>query len=242
MQGKAFVVGLGKYLKHLLQTILLPLVLLNLFKTAKRHQEDDTRAVPKYVASVVVGLLLFGAVGSYFVGFHEDQVDGIYANLDSSLSRITGNAAYEEGVKTQDEAAIAANQEGHDFYLVISELVASRDDAAGRQLLENSEAFGEAGLTAYDKKDKGVADVQQFMWLFVYPGILGVFFAPIVFTMGNVVNKSWTPSESVGFKPYPATSGALFLLLGAFGIPALFFGAWALMDVQDRSKEGQISL
>lgn len=242
MQGKAIVAGLGKYLKHLLKLVILPWLLWSLWNVAKRHQETDSRAPAKFVASVVIGAAVFGFAVVKTVDFHADQVDGIYTNLGSKLSAITGNAAYQEAVNANDQAGISEHEEGHQFYMAIKEFVDNREDTEGRALLATSNRFGEDGLRAYDQKDQAVGDVEQFMLMFVYPGLVGILFAPILFTIGRSLNKAWVPSESVGFKPYPAATGSLFLLLGAFGIPATFFAAWAFMDIEERSAEGQISL
>lgn len=242
MQGKAVVAGLGKYLKHLVKLLILPWLLVSLFNVAKRHQDTDSKAVPKYMLAVIIGAVLFGGAVMKTVEFHGDNIDGMYATLDNRLSVLTGNAAYEEAVNTNDADLMAQHQEGHDFYVVLSGLVSEQNDDAARALLETNDQFAEKGLAYFDHKDKGVAQFGQFMDLFVYPGLIGLFFAPILFVIGRVVNSAWVPSDSVGFKPYPATSGSLFLVLGAFGIPATLFAAWAFMDVEERSAEGQIAL
>ncbi|MGB1697904.1 MAG: hypothetical protein ACPHK8_05860 [Thermoplasmatota archaeon] len=242
MQGKAVVAGLGKYLKHLVKLLILPWLLVSLFNVAKRHQDTDSKAVPKYVLSVIIGAVLLGGSVVKTVEFHGDNIDGMYDTLDNRLSVLTGSAAYEEAVNTNDAELMAKHEEGHEFYLVLSGLVSEKNDEAARALLATNDEFAEKGLEYFDHKDKGVAQFGQFMDLFVYPGLVGLFFAPILFVMARIINSAWVPSESVGFKPYPGTSGALFLVLGAFGIPATLFAAWAFMDVEDRSREGQISL
>lgn len=242
MQGKAIVAGLGKYLKHLVKLLILPWLLYSLFQLAKRHQDTDSRAPAKFMISVIIGLALFGVVTYKTVEFHGDQIDGIYGNLDAKLSAITGASSYDEAVKTGDTAAQAENSEGKQFYLALKPYIDGREDVEARAFLATSDKFSEDGLHAYDSKDEGVSDLEQFMFIFVYPGLVGVLFAPILFNIGRTLNAAWVPSESVGFKPYPGTSGSLFLLLGAFGIPATLFAAWAFMDVESRSAEGQISL
>jgi hypothetical protein len=242
MQGKAIVAGLGKYLKQLVKLLILPWLLHSLFQVAKRHQDTDSRAPAKFMISVIIGLALFGVVTYKTVEFHGEQIDGMYANLDSRLSAITGATSYEEAVKTSDAEGQAEFAEGHQFYLVLKPFVDNREDVEARAFLGTSDSYGDSGLHAYDRKDEGVSDLQQFMVIFVYPGLVGMLFAPILFNIGRTLNAAWVPSESVGFKPYPANSGSLFLVLGAFGIPAALFAAWAFMDVEARSAEGQINL
>ncbi|MGB1586375.1 MAG: hypothetical protein ACPHID_04955 [Thermoplasmatota archaeon] len=96
--------------------------------------------------------------------------------------------------------------------------------------------------SAMYKKDTAQADMALWMNWLLLPGLVGVFYAPLSMALGNVLKHAWVPSDSVGFKEYPGASMGWFLLLGGFGVPALFFAAWAFWDMDVRSSEGQISL
>lgn len=96
--------------------------------------------------------------------------------------------------------------------------------------------------SAMYKKDKAQGDMALWMNWLLLPGLVGVFYAPLCFALGNVLKRAWVPSDSVGFKEYPGASMGWFLFLGAFGVPALFFAAWTFWDMDVRSTEGQISL
>jgi hypothetical protein len=76
----------------------------------------------------------------------------------------------------------------------------------------------------------------------VYPGVTGLFLAPFAFAGGSILRRAYVPSDSVGFRPYPGQAAGWFLLLGAFGVFAIPFGAWVLRDLGRRSAEGQIAL
>lgn len=91
-------------------------------------------------------------------------------------------------------------------------------------------------------KDNAEAQMAGWMNYMIFPGLIGVFYAPLFFALGSIMARAWDRSESVGFKPYPGASMGLFLFFGAFGWPSLLFAAWGLWDIDVRSKEGQISL
>ncbi len=100
------------------------------------------------------------------------------------------------------------------------------------------------GRTTYHLNIKTSADEDMMVWMnyLLYPGLIGVFYAPLMIALGSVMANAWEPSESVGYKKYPGASLGLFLFFGAFGWPALLFSAWGFWDIDVRSKEGQISL
>ncbi len=132
------------------------------------------------------------------------------------------------------------------FTQVEHALLVNRDDATAKQLI-NSNA-GMPGLSVagsmnhFDKKDQTMSDMNSMLAWFVYPGLIGVLWAPVAFAAGHVLKTTYVPSETSGFKPYPGGAAALFLLFGAFGVPALFFAAWVNQDFADRTEIGQISL
>ncbi len=185
-------------------------------------------------------------------------------NLIATADRKIAEA--QEAGNAEDEATWEANREGFvDSYNEATErverytpnhmlfqevrdvLLEERDDAAAKQLIANRGDVTFEGLdartdSAFDKKDEAVADMQTTLLWFVYPGLIGVLWAPVAYATGNVLKTTFVPSDSVGFKPYPAKASALFLLFGAFGVPALFFAAWVMQDFVDRTAEGQISL
>jgi len=95
---------------------------------------------------------------------------------------------------------------------------------------------------AYTHLDQFRAQMRSTLSWFVYPGITGLFLAPFAVAGGSILNAAYEPSATVGFKPYPGKAAGLFLLLGAFGVFAIPFGAWTLRDLHKRSLEGQIAL
>ncbi len=100
----------------------------------------------------------------------------------------------------------------------------------------------EAGPAAFANQEEFNAQRDQFFRWFVTPGVTGLFLAPFAFVGGHLLAKAYEPSSSVGFKKYPGKSAGWFLLLGAFGIFAIPFGAWVLRDLHKRTIEGQIAL
>lgn len=91
-------------------------------------------------------------------------------------------------------------------------------------------------------KSKAEIDMANMMNGLIYPGLIGVFYAPLFFALGNIMSRNWEPSESVGFKKYPGASLGLFLFFGAFGWPSLLFSAWGFKDIEERTQTGQINL
>jgi hypothetical protein len=95
---------------------------------------------------------------------------------------------------------------------------------------------------AFEHKEQFRAQMESTLAWFVYPGVTGLFLAPFAFAGGSILNAAFEPSGTVGFKPYPGKAAGFFLLLGAFGLFAIPFGAWTLRDLHKRSVEGQIAL
>jgi hypothetical protein len=95
---------------------------------------------------------------------------------------------------------------------------------------------------AFKHKEEFRAQMKSTLAWFVYPGVSGLFLAPFAFAGGSILNAAFEPSDSVGYKPYPGKAAGWFLLLGAFGLFAIPFGAWTLRDLHKRSIEGQIAL
>ncbi|HUR64414.1 MAG TPA: hypothetical protein VM241_08030 [Candidatus Thermoplasmatota archaeon] len=95
---------------------------------------------------------------------------------------------------------------------------------------------------AYHHKEEFRTQMQSTLAWFVYPCVTGLFLAPFAFAGGSILNAAHVPSATVGFKPYPGKAAGFFLLLGAFGLFAIPFGAWTLRDLHKRSIEGQIAL
>jgi hypothetical protein len=95
---------------------------------------------------------------------------------------------------------------------------------------------------AFEHRVEFRSQMETTLSWFVYSGVTGLFLAPFAFAGGSILNAAFEPSDSVGFKPYPGKAAGLFLLLGAFGLFAIPFGAWTLRDLHKRSLEGQISL
>lgn len=157
-------------------------------------------------------------------------------------------------------------QRNHDFYESIAADIMAQNDASVKQAIDaflassSDDMYEHDGIPAADAiswnvgqsesrsnrafeiKDKAEADMATWMNFLLLPGLIGAFFAPLSMAAGNVLKNAWEPSETVGYKPYPGASMGWFLLLGAFGVPALFFAAWAFWDMDVRSTEGQISL
>ena len=131
----------------------------------------------------------------------------------------------------------------------IAPKLAIKDDVAVMQIVQDFNARGEGEKVSLDATEKNFAikdkAVHDMMWMrnwFLLPSTIGLLFAPLVFATGNILRKSFVPSETVGFKQYPGASMGCFLLLGGFGVPALFMAAWTFMDMESRSTDGQINL
>ncbi len=145
------------------------------------------------------------------------------------------------------DAALAKAQQDYQPAVDAAQNALNAAVAAGYELpvpkdVYNSESL--PGRTDFwlDVKDNAEADMAQVMVLLLFPGVIGVFYAPLFVSLGSVMANAWEPSSSVGYKKYPGLSLALFLFLGAFGWPALLFSAWGFWDIDVRSKEGQIAL
>lgn len=134
----------------------------------------------------------------------------------------------------------------HALYGRVSQAVQAQDDARAKRLIADANyeypSMDARSERAFEVKDQAVEDMMEVMLWLLYPGVVGVLFAPLAIALGSVLRAAWEPSETVGFKPYPGLSLGLFLLMGAFGVPALLFAAWGFWDMDVRSTAGQISL
>lgn len=171
------------------------------------------------------------------------------AALEETLSATEADLAKAEA--RRDEL-----QPVHEHYAAISAAVEDQDDAEIRRLVGDVPAFSAVSGSKFPKhkdleanseaafaiKDRAVADMQLFGILFLWPSLLGAFFAPMAFALGSVLRRAFVPSDTVGFKPYPGGAAGLFLLFGAFGLPSIPFAAWTFSDAFGRSEEGQIAL
>ncbi len=149
----------------------------------------------------------------------------------------------------RQEAEAALNQAQNDFpaaRIDAQEALAALQDAGIEEPVPSDVYDSEKLPSRTDYwlavKDDAEADMQQVMVFLLFPGVIGVFYAPIMVALGNVMANAWEPSSSVGYKKYPGLSLGLFLFFGAFGWPALLFSAWGFWDIDVRSKEGQIAL
>lgn len=249
MRGEAFVAGTKDYLVALVSVILFPLAWLRSFRLARRHREDDPRGAAKVGLAIAASVLLTGVAAFLVIDFQQDATAGMYDSLDNRLSLATGDEDYKAAVEAGDDAEAARLQPNHDLYLAVSAAVQAQDDAEAKRLIaERSDAVADdedldaRAAQAFAVKDDAASDMNTVLTWFVYPGLVGVFFAPLVWAVGSILRKAWEPSDSVGFKPYPHGAASLFLLLGALGVPALFFAGWTFLDLQNRSDEGQIAL
>ncbi len=150
------------------------------------------------------------------------------------------------GKKADADALIAELTPNHELFLRARAEIRDRDDAAAKQILFTTTVdypkMQDKSRWAFNLKDDAVSDLDQVLLWMLYPSVLGAFFAPLAFALGSILHQTWEPSETVGFKPYPSQSAGWFLLLGAFGVPSLFFAAWVFTDIEQRSIEGQINL
>ncbi|MGB0653077.1 MAG: hypothetical protein ACPGQL_07730 [Thermoplasmatota archaeon] len=141
------------------------------------------------------------------------------------------------------KAELAPN---HALFNQVAAAIDRRDDAAVKSLIANTnveyERMQERTDYAFFQKDDMASDLWQVQVFMLIPSVIGMFYAPLAFAMGNILRKGWEPSESVGFKPYPGGAAGWFLLLGAFGLPSVPFAAWTFFDMDQRVAEGQIAL
>jgi hypothetical protein len=156
-------------------------------------------------------------------------------------------AAYVESYNQASEDVIQFTA-NHNLWLIVNDiLLVDRDDDVAKALIETRGSIDYDNLdasstAAFARKDAAVQDMGTMLAWFVYPGIIGALWAPMAFAIGSILRTTFVPSDSVGFKPYPGAAAGLFLLFGAFGVPALFFAAWVNQDFVDRTETGQISL
>lgn len=168
--------------------------------------------------------------------------------------------------KAKAEAALAGDAaagtpplaENSRVYALLSQASKAQDDARIRAIITDANNDARAtnpsdiyapypGMSrdiegSLTLKDASLKDLHMMMLWFLYPSLVGLLLAPLVFAQGSILRNTYVPSDSVGFKPYPYVSAGLFLLLGAFGIPSLYFAAWTFRDIGKRSLEGQIAL
>lgn len=149
--------------------------------------------------------------------------------------------------RNEEQAKADALEPNHILFNAVSEFVMAQDDVGAKATIANRGAIDYPGMdersaNSFAIKDGAMADMTNFLNWFVWPGIAGLLFAPLVFAMGTILKNAHVPSDSVGWKQYPAGAMALFLLLGGFGVPALFFAAWTFQDIGQRSRVGQIAL
>ncbi len=136
----------------------------------------------------------------------------------------------------------------HDLFRALENALAGRDaaaDAQAKQLLATTTAsYEQMDQTSNDFaiKDKAMADMDSVMAWILWPSVIGLLYAPLVFALGSILANTFETSETIGYKKYPSKSMGLFLILGGFGWPALIFSAWTLQDVEIRSQGGQIAL
>ena len=172
-------------------------------------------------------------------------------------------------VQVEKDAAMAkadALERNHQFFMDLVPLVEGQDDAQVKQRVASfaddtppamydlelptgvapirfdADSMESQSRKWFNVKDSAQEDMQTWMlWLFL-PGLVGVFFAPLVMAVSSILKNAWEPSETVGYKEYPGNAMGWFLLLGGFGVPALFFASWSFWDMDVRSVEGQIAL
>lgn len=188
------------------------------------------------------------------------------ATAEGALPKIEANLANETGAGNQAkmaelrqalndtrrqlaeaQARAVELEPNHALYGRLQEHVADQDDDAIRDEVADAGLDDPAGMEAGTEaalgvKDASIEDMRLFYWLFVWPSLAGVFFAPLAFAFGSILKRAFVESDTVGFRPYPGAAAGLFLLLGAFGLPAIPFAAWVFMDAENRSAEGQIAL
>ncbi|MHB8632697.1 MAG: hypothetical protein ACYDBQ_01840 [Thermoplasmatota archaeon] len=166
----------------------------------------------------------------------------------AALEAVNGN-------KWKGMFPLAAN---HALYLQVSQLVALQEDGPAKALIHDAATDDRAtnpndlyapftnmesnALAAFAVKDQSLSDMANFLLWFIYPSLVGLLFAPLVWAQGSIVRAAWKPSDTVGFKPYPHFAAFSVLALGAFGVPAFWFAMASLRDIAGRAREGQISL
>lgn len=246
MEGRSTWSGAGFYLGWVVSVVVFPLALWRVWRMSAKHAELDPRARGKAAVGILLAFVLFAGTAFAFVGFHQDNVDGIWDSFDRRISIATKNEEYKQAVDEDRGEDVARLQANHDLYVRAHAAVEARDDDAVRRIIDQRDASVEVDeqvvKNGFARKEEALDGFQSVMLLLVYPGLVGVFYAPIVLAVGSSLRRNWKPSEGVGFKPYPSGAAGLFLLLGAFGIPATLFAAWTLKDMADRTAEEQITL
>lgn len=169
------------------------------------------------------------------------------ANATDPVKRAALETALNETQASLNDARTRSAQleANHAAYERINASIPDQDDDELRSLVAQAPAYedkDERATAAFAVKDRAVADMQLFGILFLWPSLIGMFFAPLVFALGSILRKAFVPSDTVGFKPYPGAAAGWFLFFGAFGLPSIPFAAWTFNDALGRSEEGQIAL
>lgn len=169
------------------------------------------------------------------------------ANATDPAKREALQTALNDTRKSLDDARTRSAQleANHAAYERINASIPDQDDGELRALVAQAPAYegkDERATAAFAVKDRAMDDMRLFGILFLWPSLIGMFFAPLAFALGSVLRKAFVASDTVGFKPYPGAAAGWFLLFGAFGLPSIPFAAWTFHDALGRSEEGQINL
>jgi hypothetical protein len=246
MEGRSAWSGFAFYLGWVVSVVLFPVALWRVWRMSAKHAELDPRARRKAAVAIVAAFALLAGATYAFVGFHVDNVDGIWDSFDKRVSIATKNEEFQQAVDEGRNEDVARLQANRDLYLRAHDAIEARDDDAVRTVIATRdpavEVDDEVITNGFARKAEALESFKGVMVYLVYPGLVGVFYAPIVFAVGSSLRGNFSGSATVGFKPYPSGAAGLFLLLGAFGIPAALFAAWTLKDMADRTAEGQIAL
>lgn len=178
----------------------------------------------------------------------QELIDEAEAAGNEALAaeRTTAKAALEKEL-ADAKTKMASLEPNHALYDDgVRPLILAQDDAAMKDLLASTTveypSMDANVAAAFAAKDEAVRDMHRMMWFFVWPSLVGAFFAPVAFAHGSILRKAFEESDSVGYKPYPGAAAGFFLLFGAFGLPSIPFAAWTFLDAEQRSVEGQIAL
>ncbi len=146
------------------------------------------------------------------------------------------------------QAKVALLTPNHQLYdAQLKPAILAQDDDAIRAAAAGSNLAYPKDISAnvdaaLANKNESVSDMDMMLTYFIWPSLIGAFFAPLAFALGSILRKSFVASDTVGFKPYPGTAAGFFLLFGAFGVPSIPYAAWVFLDAKQRSIEGQIAL
>lgn len=193
----------------------------------------------------------------------QDQIENIQRNLrtardagdEANITALEANLEEAQAALADHRRYVGELEQNQRFYERLRPVVLAQDDERAKRMIVRAQLDPEVPVDVWDgdlmlpRADRAFEinqaaqdDMRDVMVYLLFPGLIGLFYAPLFFALGSVLARAWEPSETVGYKAYPGKAMGWVLLLGGFGWPSLLLSAWGFQDIQVRSDEGQFSL